>query len=111
MIDRIPVIGVGDMIEAIDGRSLVGARHFEVAKLLKELPKGRPFALRLTEPRKAFGEPLLGALGALGVLGAPPRRAGGALPRGLGLRGRPGGGARGRKAPGGGVLRVGTGPS
>ncbi|XP_035169090.1 PDZ domain-containing protein GIPC1-like, partial [Oxyura jamaicensis] len=42
------------MIEAIDGRSLVGARHFEVAKLLKELPKGRPFALRLTEPRKAF---------------------------------------------------------
>uniref|UniRef100_A0A8B9BKB7 GIPC PDZ domain containing family member 1 n=1 Tax=Anser brachyrhynchus TaxID=132585 RepID=A0A8B9BKB7_9AVES len=54
VIDRIPVIGVGDMIEAIDGRSLVGARHFEVAKLLKELPKGRPFALRLTEPRKAF---------------------------------------------------------
>uniref|UniRef100_A0A8B9T911 GIPC PDZ domain containing family member 1 n=1 Tax=Anas platyrhynchos TaxID=8839 RepID=A0A8B9T911_ANAPL len=67
VIDRIPVIGVGDMIEAIDGRSLVGARHFEVAKLLKELPKGRPFALRLTEPRKAFGEPLTGSTGSGGT--------------------------------------------
>ncbi|KAM8982812.1 LOW QUALITY PROTEIN: PDZ domain-containing protein GIPC1-like [Ara ararauna] len=54
VIARIPVIGVGDVIEAIDGRSLVGARHFEVAKLLKELPRGRSFALHLTEPRRAF---------------------------------------------------------
>ncbi|NXX47673.1 GIPC1 protein, partial [Tricholaema leucomelas] len=54
VIDRIPVISVGDMIEAIDGHSLVGARHYEVAKMLKELPRGRTFALRLTEPRKAF---------------------------------------------------------
>ncbi|NXN21055.1 GIPC1 protein, partial [Nycticryphes semicollaris] len=64
VIDRIPVISVGDMIEAIDGRSLVGARHYEVAKMLKDLPRGRSFALQLTEPRKAFGEPQLGALGA-----------------------------------------------
>lgn len=63
VIDRIPVISVGDMIEAIDGQSLVGARHYEVAKMLKELPRGRTFALQLTEPRKAFGEPQLGALG------------------------------------------------
>ncbi|KFQ90625.1 PDZ domain-containing protein GIPC1, partial [Nipponia nippon] len=55
VIDRIPVISVGDMIEAIDGQSLVGARHYEVAKMLKELPRGRTFALQLTEPRKAFG--------------------------------------------------------
>ncbi|KAF1615052.1 UNVERIFIED_CONTAM: PDZ domain-containing protein GIPC1, partial [Eudyptes robustus] len=54
VIDRIPVISVGDMIEAIDGQSLVGARHYEVAKMLKELPRGRTFALQLTEPRKAF---------------------------------------------------------
>jgi len=76
VIDRIPVIGVGDMIEAIDGRSLVGARHYEVAKMLKELPRGRTFALQLTEPRKAFGEPQLGALGGLGEspwdMGSPP---------------------------------------
>lgn len=56
MIDRIPLIGVGDMIEAIDGRSLLGARHYEVAKMLKELPTGRRFTLHLTEPLKAFGE-------------------------------------------------------
>ncbi|NXI41769.1 GIPC1 protein, partial [Galbula dea] len=55
VIDRIPVISVGDMIEAIDGQSLVGARHYEVAKMLKDLPRGRTFALKLTEPRKAFG--------------------------------------------------------
>ncbi|XP_031950519.1 PDZ domain-containing protein GIPC1 isoform X2 [Corvus moneduloides] len=54
VIARIPLIGVGDMIEAIDGRSLVGARHFEVARLLQELPRGHTFALRLTEPRRAF---------------------------------------------------------
>ncbi|XP_074995007.1 PDZ domain-containing protein GIPC1-like [Calonectris borealis] len=64
VIDQIPVISVGDMIEAIDGQSLVGARHYEVAKMLKELPRGRTFALQLTEPHKAFGEPQLGALGA-----------------------------------------------
>ncbi|NXC08116.1 GIPC1 protein, partial [Orthonyx spaldingii] len=57
VIARIPLIGVGDMIEAIDGRSLVGARHFEVARLLQELPRGHTFALRLTEPRRAFVTP------------------------------------------------------
>ena len=55
VIDRVPLIGVGDMIEAINGRSLVGARHYDVARALKELPRGRTFALQLTEPRKAFG--------------------------------------------------------
>eukprot|EP00076_Gallus_gallus_P036047 XP_025001585.1 PDZ domain-containing protein GIPC1 isoform X2 [Gallus gallus] len=54
VIDRVPLIGVGDMIEAINGRSLVGARHYDVARALKELPRGRTFALQLTEPRKAF---------------------------------------------------------
>ncbi|XP_071438029.1 LOW QUALITY PROTEIN: PDZ domain-containing protein GIPC1-like [Pithys albifrons albifrons] len=54
VIARVPLIGVGDVIEAIDGRSLVGARHFEVAKLLQELPRGHRFTLQLTEPRRAF---------------------------------------------------------
>lgn len=56
MIDHIQLISVGDMIEAINGQSLLGCRHYEVARLLKELPRGRTFTLRLTEPRKAFGE-------------------------------------------------------
>lgn len=56
MIDHIHLISVGDMIEAINGQSLLGCRHYEVARLLKELPRGRTFTLKLTEPRKAFGE-------------------------------------------------------
>ena len=44
------------MIEAINGQSLLGCRHYEVARLLKELPRGRTFTLKLTEPCKAFGE-------------------------------------------------------
>ncbi|XP_030401277.1 PDZ domain-containing protein GIPC1 [Gopherus flavomarginatus] len=54
VIDRIQVINVGDMIESINGQSLIGCRHYEVAKMLKDLPKGRTFTLKLTEPRKAF---------------------------------------------------------
>lgn len=57
VIDHIQLISVGDMIEAINGQSLLGCRHYEVARLLKELPRGRTFTLKLTEPRKAFGEP------------------------------------------------------
>uniref|UniRef100_A0A8C9SD18 GIPC PDZ domain containing family, member 1 n=1 Tax=Scleropages formosus TaxID=113540 RepID=A0A8C9SD18_SCLFO len=54
VIDRIQVISVGDMIESINGKILIGCRHYEVAKMLKELPKGRNFLLKLVEPMKAF---------------------------------------------------------
>ena len=37
--------------------NLVGSRHFEVAKALKEIPKGSTFVIRLVEPQKAgFGK-------------------------------------------------------
>ncbi|KAK1342669.1 hypothetical protein QTO34_015435 [Cnephaeus nilssonii] len=68
VIDHIQLISVGDMIEAINGQSLLGCRHYEVARLLKELPRGRTFTLKLTEPRKAFGEGLL--LGPPNILGS-----------------------------------------
>lgn len=56
VIDRIKVIEVGDHIERIDSTSLVGRRHFEVAKMLKDIPKGSRFTLRLVEPQKnGFG--------------------------------------------------------
>ena len=49
-------IKVGDHIEKLDGRNLVGCRHFEVAKALKEIPKDTRFILRLVEPiRSGFG--------------------------------------------------------
>ena len=44
---------VGDHIEKIDGESLVGCRHYEVAKMLKEIPKGSTFTIRLIAPQKA----------------------------------------------------------
>ncbi|KAM7028203.1 LOW QUALITY PROTEIN: PDZ domain-containing protein GIPC1 [Acridotheres tristis] len=51
---RTPHVAVGDVLEALDGHSLVGARHFEVARLLQELPRGHRFQLTLTEPRRAW---------------------------------------------------------
>ncbi|XP_053549302.1 PDZ domain-containing protein GIPC2 [Bombina bombina] len=53
-IDRVKVINVGDHIESINGKNIVGSRHYEVAKMLKELEKGVAFKLKLIEPFKAF---------------------------------------------------------
>lgn len=55
-IDRLKTVCVGDHIEAINDQSIVGCRHYEVAKMLKEQPRGVPFTLRLVGPKKAFGE-------------------------------------------------------
>lgn len=55
VIDRLKsLVKVGDHIEKINEKSLVGTRHFEVAKMLKELPVGSTFTMRLVEPH-AFG--------------------------------------------------------
>ncbi|KAI3368676.1 hypothetical protein L3Q82_025671, partial [Scortum barcoo] len=54
-IDRLKTVCVGDHIEAINDQSIVGCRHYEVAKMLKEQPRGIPFTLRLVGPKKAFG--------------------------------------------------------
>ena len=50
IIDQIEGINVGDHIEKINDKSMVGCRHFEVAKMLKEIPRGSTFSLRLVEP-------------------------------------------------------------
>jgi len=55
VIDRLkPMVKIGDHIEKINDQSLVGTRHFEVAKMLKELPVGSTFTMRVVEPN-AFG--------------------------------------------------------
>ncbi|KAB5530656.1 hypothetical protein PHYPO_G00131880 [Pangasianodon hypophthalmus] len=54
IIHQIQIINVGDMIESINGQTLIGCRHYEVAKMLKELPRGKNFVLKLVEPLKAF---------------------------------------------------------
>lgn len=47
---------VGDHIEKLDGENMVGKRHYEVAKILKDIPKGTTFTIRLVEPLKSgFG--------------------------------------------------------
>lgn len=56
MVDRVKVISVGDHIECINGHNIVGTRHYEVARMLKELPRDKSFTLKLVEPMKAFGE-------------------------------------------------------
>ena len=53
VIHNIPHIQVGDHIEKLNGEVMVGKRHFEVAKILKEIPKGETFTIRLIEPMKS----------------------------------------------------------
>ena len=43
-------IKAGDHIEKINEKSVVGIRHFEVAQLLKDIPVGSTFKIRLIEP-------------------------------------------------------------
>lgn len=70
IINRIEAVCVGDSIEAINDHSIVGCRHYEVAKMLRELPKAQPFTLRLVQPKRAFGEGCLWPWGqAVGVGG------------------------------------------
>lgn len=66
IINRIEAVCVGDSIEAINDHSIVGCRHYEVAKMLRELPKSQPFTLRLVQPKRAFGEGHLGPRGQAG---------------------------------------------
>lgn len=53
VISKVSGICVGDHIEKINGKAVVGSRHYEVAKILKEIPKGAQFSLRLVEPQKS----------------------------------------------------------
>ncbi|CAF3477353.1 unnamed protein product [Rotaria socialis] len=48
------LVKVGDHIEKINDTSLAGTRHFQVAKMLKDIPVGSTFKLRLIEPN-TFG--------------------------------------------------------
>lgn len=54
--DQTKMVCVGDHIEIINGKNVSGRRHYEVAKMLKDLEKGQVFKLELIEPMKAFGK-------------------------------------------------------
>nr|XP_033812191.1 PDZ domain-containing protein GIPC3 [Geotrypetes seraphini] len=54
VIDRLQTVCVGDNIEAINDQTIVGCRHYDVAKMLRDLPKSQTFTLRLVQPKRAF---------------------------------------------------------
>lgn len=65
-------IAVGDHIAKINGTDLTGCRHFEVARMLKEIPIGSEFSIVCVEPKKAFDTNLAprGAQGGSGNVSA-----------------------------------------
>lgn len=65
IMSRNPGVAVGDHIQSINGTDLTGSRHFEVARMLKEIPIGSEFSITLVEPRKAFD-----AIAPRGAMGA-----------------------------------------
>ncbi|XP_054690549.1 PDZ domain-containing protein GIPC2 isoform X2 [Grus americana] len=75
LMDQTKMICVGDHIETINGKNVSNCRHYEVAKMLKDLEKGQMFKLELIEPMKAFEK-------------LEPRSKGGTLPEAKISRGR-----------------------
>ncbi|KAM6065973.1 PDZ domain-containing protein GIPC2 isoform 1-T1 [Chlamydotis macqueenii] len=75
LMDQTKMISVGDHIETINGKNVSDCRHYEVAKMLKDLEKGQVFKLELIEPMKAFEK-------------LEPRSQGGTLPQAKISRGR-----------------------
>lgn len=53
LISKIDGVMIGDHIEKINEQSLVGIRHYEVAKKLKNIKVNSTFTLRLVEPEKS----------------------------------------------------------
>ncbi|XP_069718959.1 PDZ domain-containing protein GIPC2 [Phaenicophaeus curvirostris] len=54
LMDQTKIVCVGDHIETINGKNVSNHRHYEVAKMLKDLEKDQVFKLELIEPLKAF---------------------------------------------------------
>lgn len=65
---------MGDHIASINGNDLTGCRHFEVARMLKEIPIGAEFTLTVVEPKKAFGEESAGCREGRGRGQTSPRK-------------------------------------
>lgn len=72
IMSRCKNVAVGDHIKEINGTDLTGCRHFEVARMLKEIPIGSEFSIVCVEPKKAFDTNLAprGAQGGSGNVSA-----------------------------------------
>lgn len=48
-----PAVLVGDHIEKVNGQKVIGTRHYTVAAMLRAIPLGESFTLRVVEPRQS----------------------------------------------------------
>ncbi|EDO45145.1 predicted protein, partial [Nematostella vectensis] len=53
--DKTPQICIGDHVEYINGQYVVGSRHFDVARMLREVDVTGTITLHLVEPLRGFG--------------------------------------------------------
>ena len=58
--DKDKRIEVGDHIESINGENVVGTRHYDVARKLRDVPVDGDIVFGLVKPLKAFGMYMLG---------------------------------------------------
>ena len=56
IIDGVAQICVGDHIEGINGSEVIGIRHYDVARMLRDFPVGQEISFQLIEPMRGFGE-------------------------------------------------------
>ena len=56
IIDGVAQICVGDHIEAINNKAVIGIRHYDVARMLRDLAVGEEITFQLIEPMRGFGK-------------------------------------------------------
>ena len=56
IIDGVAQICVGDHIKGINGQPVVGIRHYDVARMLRDFPVGVEITFELAEPVRGFGK-------------------------------------------------------
>lgn len=54
IIDGVAQICVGDHIKAINDKTVVGIRHYDVARMLRDFPVGQEITFELEEPVRGF---------------------------------------------------------
>ncbi|VDL85016.1 unnamed protein product [Nippostrongylus brasiliensis] len=48
-----PALAIGQLIEKIDGVNVTGMRHYEVVRILRNMPLGKTFTLRVVSPKQS----------------------------------------------------------
>ncbi|RCN42574.1 PDZ/DHR/GLGF domain protein [Ancylostoma caninum] len=48
-----PALDIGQLIEKIDGINVTGMRHYEVVRILRSMPIGKTFTMRVVSPKQS----------------------------------------------------------